>query len=607
MISVKLRRIFREKVERRPERYIELKKFLEASRLKITLPELLSLALFFPLISAPIVGSLCYLGINYLGRGILYADILGIRIEFWKIQLVVAVGFSILAFFITRYAILSYPYFVATLRKGRIDSLLPHVVNMMFGMAKGNLPLSSIFRFIAENKALFGEVSVEFERIVVIAEFKDLESAMKYVAETTPSERLRIFLENLIEVYRSRGDVLDYLKSKSEQFFMERERSYILLIEAIQIIAEIYLALFIVAPLFILIVLTVMRMLGGNAITLYKILIYTLIPIGSCIIIFIVYSSVLKERKELGEIKEEIECLPVPISNRRENRFRFKKLRKLQSSIVAFLTRPLYETPYLLKLRDVALYFLTPGMIYFVIFLGKMEFDYLAFSTILSIGIPVILFVEYRERLIRKAEKELPEFLKQMASLSEAGLNVVEALKNISESGASIIGREIKIVKRYLEWGEIVTKSISKLERRVRSAVFQKALSIFVKSIEVSPSIGDALYSASKFLELEIEIKERLRGVMSTYVIIIYLAYAVFLYTTYVLIKNLLIVLPSVQSGMVSINIFEVKSLFMETSLLVAVFSGLVGGVVQEGRIEAGLKHVFIFLVITYVFFKFLI
>jgi flagellar protein FlaJ len=606
MTPMKFKSYFRKKFENRPDKYRELKKALEASRLRITLPELLAAALFYPLILMLFVWPLCFLLSGHLFHGIESVRYLGFEVEFWKIRIAISTLISILVFTIARYSILAYPYYLSNFRKGRIDSALPHAVNMMLGMMKGNVPLISAFKYISENKALFGEVSVEFERISVLAEFGDLESAMKYVAETTPSEKLRVFLENLIEVYRGSGNVLNYLKAKSEQFFMEKERSYILFIETLQILAEIYLALFIVAPLFLLIVLTVMNMLGSNTLNLYRVIIFTLIPLGSFIVFLIAQSSALGENRELGKVLREFELFFAPLSKRKAG-IRFNKFRKIYGSLKKFLLYPIYEAPYVLGLKHIAIYFLTPGIVFFAAFFGKMEFDYLVFSSMLAIGIPAILFIEYRERLIRRAEKELPDFLKQLASLNEAGLNIVEALRNVGESETSVVSREIKIVKRRAEWGEVIAHAFLRLEERIRSGLFQKAISTLVKAIEASPSIKDALYVASVFSELEVEIRERIRGAMSTYLIVIYLAFAVFLYTTYVLLKNLLSVVSGLNSNLVSVNIYEIESVFMETSVVVAIFSGLAAGIMGEGRIEAGLKHLFVLLVITYVFFKFLI
>ncbi len=199
--------------------------------------------------------------------------------------------------------------------------------------------------------------------------------------------------------------------------------------------------------------------------------------------------------------------------------------------------------------------------------------------------------------------------MKQLASLNEAGLNVVEALRHLSESELGVLGREVKRIKREVEWGELITAALEKVENRVRSGIFAKAISLLVRAIESTPSIRDALNTASVYSELEIEVRDRIKAQMSMYILIIYLAFSVFLYTAYILIQNMLTVFTSIEVTQFtsSINIEEVKATFMQTSLLVAFFSGLMAGQMGEGRLEAGLKHVFILLVIVYVFFKFVL
>ncbi|MEM2176155.1 MAG: type II secretion system F family protein [Archaeoglobaceae archaeon] len=607
-----LKKYFRRKFEANPARYAELKRAIESARLRVTVPEILSFSLFFSLIVMLIGALIGYIGSIFIkerfGIGDLY---IGGTIEFWKVQVAISVLLSLIFFGFTRYLILAWPYYVANSRKGGIDAALPHAVNMMLGMAKGNVPVISAVRFIAENKPLFGELSVEFERIAVLVEMgNDVESAMRFVAETTPSEKFRVFLENFLDVYRGGGNVVDYLKAKSEQFFTEKERFYSVYAESMQIIAEIYLALFIVAPLFFLIVLVVFNMIGSSSLGLYRIFAYTMLPMGSLIVLWLAYSTTKRERRAISEIITEPEYIIARVSEK-PNDFKFRRLRRIYSKIKNFLLYPVFEMPYAMGMKYVLFYLLLPGLVFFAIFYTKMEFDYLLFSTFLAIGLPMVFFVEYRERLMRKAEKELPDFIKQLASLNEAGLNVVEALKNISESKIGVISREIKMLKRSLEWGELLTTAFVKLEKRIKSGVFQRAISMLVKAIESSPSIKDAFYTASQLSELEIEMREKLRSIMSSYIIIIYLAVGVFLYTAYVLIKNMISVFASLQ-GQVSqfatnLNLEELTNVFAETSYLVAIFSGLAAGVMGEGRIEAGFKHIFILVAITYVFFKFIV
>lgn len=606
-----MKKYFRNKIEENPSKYSDLDKTIEKARLRITTPELLASALFYPLI-AMLIGVFTGVIISIIIKnsfGIEFVFIGGGMVEFWKIQIAISLLFALIFFGLTRYIILSYPYYVASSRARKIDAALPHAVNMLLGMAKGNVPIISAIRFIAENKHLFSELSVEFEKIVVLVEMGwDLGSAMKFVAETTPSEKLRVFIENFVDVYRGGGNILDYLKSKSDQFFSEKERLYTLYSESMQIIAEIYLALFIVAPLFFLIVLIVFNMMGSSTIGIYRLFLYSVLPAGSIFVLWLAYSSTARESRAVAKVESEVEEVMARTSQRPSG-FRFAKLRRTINAIRSFLLYPILEMPYVVSFKYLLFYLLLPPVVFFLIFYGRMEFDFLIFTTLFAFGLPSIFFIEYRERLLRRAEKELPEFLKQLASLNEAGLNVVEALKNISDTEAGVLNREIRAIKRRVEWGELITSAFARLEHRIKSGVFQKAISMLVKAIEASPSIKEALIVASNFSLLEIEMRNRLRDMMSSYIIIIYLAFGVFLYTAYVLIKNMLSVFTSIEKSQLTtaINLSELEGVFMETSILVAVFSGLAAGVMGEGRVEAGLKHIFLLGAISYVFFKFIV
>lgn len=609
-VPLTLTRFYRERINNKSEKYVHLSTLLERARMKITPSEMLAIALFYPIL-AMIPGALLGYIVSEIIRTGNVIIIRGEEIEYWQVQVGICLGFAILAFGFTRYLILSYPIYISNLRKSRIDVALPHMVNMMLGMYKGGIPPISIFRFIADNDQIFGEISKEFERIVVLVEGfgYDLISAIRYVANTTPSERLKTFLENFINVYEGGGDILEYLRAKSDQFLIERETYYTLFFETLQVFAEIYLALFIVLPLFFLTVLVVFQLMGGGALEMFRIVIYTFIPLGSIIVIWLVNSAIPKEPSGFVEFREEAEKIDLRIAEKKAG-FRINKWRRRLRKLKRFLTLPLTEEPYTLTLRALSFYLILPAAAFFFIAYGKIDLDFLIFSTLSSIVLPAIVFIEYKERLIRKLERELPEFLKQLASLNEAGLNVVEALRHLSETELGILGREIRRIKREVEWGELITSALEKVGSRIRSTVFAKAISMLIKAIESTPSIRDALLTASSYSELEIEVRDRMRAQMSMYILIIYLSFAVFLYTAYVLIQNMLTIFTTIETTSIVgtvFNIEKVKGIFLETSLLVATFSGIMAGVMGEGKIEAGLKHVFALVVIVYVFFRFIL
>lgn len=404
--------------------------------------------------------------------------------------------------------------------------------------------------------------------------------------------------------------MVEYLRAKSDQFLTERETYYTLFFETLQVFAEIYLALFIVAPLFFLTVLVVFQLMGGMALQLFKVVMYTFIPVGSIFVMWLIKSAIPEEPLGFAEVKESAEKIDLKIDENRNPGFTVDRFRLRLRAIKRFLLLPFREEPYTLTLRALSFYLILPAVVFAAFAYGKLELDLLVFTSLSAIVLPAIIFVEYRNRTIRKMEKELPEFLKQVASLNEAGLNVVEALRHISETELGILGKEVRRIKREVEWGELITSALEKIEKRVRSSIFAKAISMLIRAIESTPSIKDALLTASLYSELEIEMKDRMNAQMSMYIIIIYLSFAVFLYTAYVLIQNMLSVFTTLETTPVvntAFDILEVKNTFLETSLMVAVFSGLMAGLMGEGKLNAGLKHVFALVVIVYVFFRFIL
>jgi flagellar protein FlaJ len=604
-------RYYRRKIHKKPEKYSNITKELERARYGLTSARLLALSLFYGILAfipGILLGYLVSILLPYIETITLY----GITITYNSARALICLLFALLAYVVTRYLIISFPYYLSNLRKGRIDAGIPHVINMMLGMAKGGVPLLTIFKFIAENKQVFDEISTEFAKIVELVEVfgHDITYAMGYVADTTPSEKLKVFLENFINVYEGGGDIIEYLRAKSEQYLVEREKFYDIFFETLQVFAEIYLALFIVAPLFFLTILVVFQMIQGEVLEKYRLAMYLLIPAGSIIVIGLIHLAVPREPSGVGRKVEFTEKIEAKVSGK-ETGFTVSKFRRKINRIRRFLLTPFTEPVYSLTLRAVIFYLLLPPIAFLFLAYGKVDLDQLIFG-VLVIGIlPLIIFVEYKEMMIRKMERNLPELLKQLASLNEAGLNVVEALKHITELELGVLAREIKRIKREIEWGELVTTALQKLELRVRSPIFSRVLSLVVRAIESTPSVKDALMTASIYSEMEIDASDRIRAQMNIYIIIIYLAFGVFLYTSYVLINNILSIFTTIESVPVTmiagLDVNAVKRTFFETSVLVATFSGVTAGVLSEGKIVAGLKHVFIFMVVVYVFYRYIV
>jgi flagellar protein FlaJ len=103
---------------------------------------------------------------------------------------------------------------------------------------------------------------------------------------------------------------------------------------------------------------------------------------------------------------------------------------------------------------------------------------------------------------------------------------------------------------------------------------------------------------------------------MMIYVIIVLVAFAVFLFVIAILVSSFLSTMATagataVESGATGfgakIDIFVYKRLFSHAAMMQGFFSGLVAGQMGEGRVVGGLKYSAIMLLIAWITFRFFI
>jgi len=158
-----------------------------------------------------------------------------------------------------------YPDWRVYRRKRGIEEHLSPAVNYLAAMAAAGVMPSVIFQDLAR-QGVYGEVSAEARWIARDMELfgADLVTALDHAMRRTPSPRLEELLQGARTTIVSGGDLRTYFVQKSETFSMEdrqRQRDFL---EGLGILSESYVTVVIAAPLFLLVMLSVM-MLFGNA------------------------------------------------------------------------------------------------------------------------------------------------------------------------------------------------------------------------------------------------------------------------------------------------------------------------------------------------------
>ncbi|MDG6243859.1 MAG: type II secretion system F family protein [Methanolobus sp.] len=182
-----------------------------------------------------------------------------------------------------------YPVIMAGDRKRRIDSMLPYAVNYMSAMSGAGVLPVDLFRSLANNE-IYGEMAVECRYLVRDLEIlgHDLVTAMKNLSLTTPSAALQDFLQGAITVVTSGGQLEPYFQIKTEQYIMENRQNQKEFLETLGLLGETYVTAFVAGPLFLVVVISIMSIMGNAQMVFLYIIIYALIPIGSIMYVILI-------------------------------------------------------------------------------------------------------------------------------------------------------------------------------------------------------------------------------------------------------------------------------------------------------------------------------
>lgn len=206
--------------------------------------------------------------------------------------IVLAVIFTALVFVAVYKVFQIYPSIMASDRKRRIDSMLPYAVNYMSAMSGAGVLPVDLFRSLANNE-IYGEMSVECRYLVRDLEIlgHDLVTAMKNLSVTTPSLAFQEFLQGAITVVTSGGQLEPYFQVKTEQYIAENRQNQKEFLETLGLLGETYVTAFVAGPLFLVVVISIMSIMGSAQMLYLYIIIYALIPIGS--IMYVVLISMM--------------------------------------------------------------------------------------------------------------------------------------------------------------------------------------------------------------------------------------------------------------------------------------------------------------------------
>ena len=249
---------------------------------------------------------------------------------------------------------------------------------------------------------------------------------------------------------------------------------------------------------------------------------------------------------------------------------------------------------------------------FFGIELPERAWVELLVAALLVITGPIGFFLQARQRRIHYIEERLSDFLRDLAETSKAGLPLHQSLQAAAQKDYGPLTKEIETMSVQCSWGLSFAEAFRRFGERSRSTLVKRASNLVVETSVSGGNTSDILAATAVDIHQQKSLDEDRRAAMTTYIAVIYIVFFVFLAVLGVLsvmfLPELLGATQAATEAGASTALFSssriqlrgIKDAYFQALLVQAFGNGMVAGMVRDGSLAAGLKHIFILVIISY-------
>jgi flagellar protein FlaJ len=210
-------------------------------------------------------------------------------------QLIMLIGIAGFIPFMTFIVMKSSPGGKAKRIGKDIDKRLPSAMSFISAMASADVNIDVIFKELAR-QPIYGEIRAEAEWITRDTELLgiDILSAIKKATTRTPSKKFQDFMQGVITTSTSGGQLKPYFLIKAQEYESDSKLEMKARMETLGLLAETFVTVVVAFPLFLVVILAIMAIVGGNAsgtMMILYLVVLLMIPLAQFGFIFIIWNS----------------------------------------------------------------------------------------------------------------------------------------------------------------------------------------------------------------------------------------------------------------------------------------------------------------------------
>ncbi|WP_267163742.1 type II secretion system F family protein [Halovenus salina] len=446
-------------------------------------------------------------------------------------------------------SVTSIPYFRAGGREREINTLMPDGIAFMYALSVGGMNQLEILKAMAKADDTYGELSREFQSIVLETEYFDTDyrTAVQNQALTTPSDELAQFLTDMLSILDSGGDMTDFLEDQKDNHLRTAKQEQRKLLDTLELFGEMYMTLSLF-PLLLIIILVIMSMMGsGDQTMLLYGTVYGLIPlIGAGFLVMV--STVTHDeigdgylRPDAGEeftVDEGIGVFnPGLVEEYTGERDLFDKIKRQEGTHELM---EIVKAPHLFFRDHPTLVLVLTLPLTLLVLIGALATGNMPLSvdamkadpivgTLVWVYVPIYLnllplaiFYEWNVRSRTAILSDLSENLRKLASANDTGMTLLDSIKVVSETSSGKLSNEFESMHSKVNFGTSLKDAMREFNNKYHVPRLARSIKLISEAQEASSQIQDVLSTAATASENqdEIERERKARTLMQTVIII---------------------------------------------------------------------------------------
>lgn len=251
---------------------------------------------------------------------------------------------------------------------------------------------------------------------------------------------------------------------------------------------------------------------------------------------------------------------------------------------------------------------------------GHFSFDrFLLLGGILALIPPAIMYL-FESKRRDAIDNNIPHLIRDIADAGRSGMTLTRAIEISAEREYGPLTKEIRKLIAKISFRVPLEKALQYFADRTGTMLSRRTSMLVAEANKSGGDIQESMESVAKHIQ-EIQYLERKRrATLRPFIGVMYISFAVFLVTVYLLISSFFKQLANTNFGgagassiggvgfnFISLPLPKITAVFLYMAMIEALFAGLVGGKMATGYLKDGLKHAILLMMICFVTFVFFV